>query len=244
MEEEEEKNATSEGMEIQYCSSRIMSPEIVEIVEDNNSVTTSRSEVSANDVYVAVGKDDLDVLKWALDHAVSPGARVFLVHVFPPITYIPTPVGKLSKSRLSKEQARVYINEEHNRRRNLLQKYIRLCNEAKVTVDTVLLESNTTAKAILELITVLNITNLVVGTKRTPCSRRLGKKMAEGKFIKKNAPEFCEVTIVHDGKKVEDNQQVKELVHSSLASSPSEPEIARQSERNFFECVCFSGKFN
>lgn len=113
-------------------------------------------------------------------------------------------VGKLSKSQLSKEQVRVYINEEHNRRRNLLQKYIRLCNEAKVqnsalcsqmtvnhrphtrewmmrtfffvpiwqvTVDTVLLESNMTAKAILELITVLNITNLVVGTKRTPCSR-------------------------------------------------------------------------
>lgn len=90
MEEEEEKKATSEGMEIQYCSTRIMSPEIVEIVEDNNSVTTSRED-SANDVYVAVGKDDLDVLKWALDHAVSPGARVFLVHVFPPITYITTP---------------------------------------------------------------------------------------------------------------------------------------------------------
>ena len=205
-----------------------------------------------------------------------------------------------------------------------------------------------TTKAILELITVLNITNLVVGTKRTPCSRqyacfliqlgfcrfivvdliqismirqyicllqiqlramhtivfiaaslgnlafirinfhaylyktelklqlltkllskstdrvtgdskpmslrfnglcssffrRLGKKMAKGKFIKKNAPEFCEVTIVHDGKKVVDNQQVQELVHLSLASSPSKPEIARQSERNFFECVCFSGKFN
>lgn len=68
--------------------------------------------------------------------------------------------------------------------------------------------------------------------------------MAKGKFIKKNAPEFCEVTIVHDGKKVVDNQQVQELVHSSLASSPNKPEIARQSERNFFECVCFSGKFN
>ncbi|GMY14925.1 U-box domain-containing protein 33-like isoform X2 [Fagus crenata] len=240
---EEENNGSSEGMEIQYCSTRIMSPEIVEIVEDNNSLTTSR-DVSVNDVYVAVGKDDLDVLKWALDHAVSPGARVFLVHVFPPITYIHTPVGRLSKSQLSKDQVRVYINEEHNRRKSLLQKYIRLCNEAKVIVDTVLIESNMTAKAILELIPVLNITNLVVGTKGTPCSRRLRKKMAKGKFIKKNAPEFCEVTIVHDGKKVVESQQVNELVHSSLASSPSRPEIMRQSERNFFECVCFSGKFN
>ena len=38
-------------------------------------------------------------------------------------------------------------------------------------MDTVLIESDMTAKAILELIPVLNITNLVVGTKGTPCSR-------------------------------------------------------------------------
>lgn len=88
MEEANYGGQAAEGMEIQYCSAvRIMSPEIVEIVEDNKT-----SVSSVKDVYVAVGKDDMDVLKWALDHlAVSPGARVFLVHVFPPITYIPTP---------------------------------------------------------------------------------------------------------------------------------------------------------
>ena len=43
-------------------------------------------------------------------------------------------VGRLSRSQLSKEQLKVYINEENNRRRNLLQKYIRLCTDAKVCV--------------------------------------------------------------------------------------------------------------
>jgi hypothetical protein len=82
--EEANYGGQAEEMEIQYCSSRIMSPEIVEIIEDNKT--------TVKDVYVAVGKDDMDVLQWALDnHAVSPGARVFLVHVFPPITYIHTP---------------------------------------------------------------------------------------------------------------------------------------------------------
>ncbi|XP_059657967.1 U-box domain-containing protein 33-like isoform X2 [Cornus florida] len=149
-----------------------ISPEIVEIREDSKSeIMSSTRDGGANDVYVAVGKDDLDVLKWALDHVVvSPGARVFLVHVFPPITYIPTPVGRLSRSQLSQEQVRVYINEENNRRRNLLTKYIRLCTDAKVTVDTMLLEGNNVAKAILDLIPVLNITNLVMGTKRPPSS--------------------------------------------------------------------------
>jgi len=41
----------------------------------------------------------------------------------------------------------------------------------QVTVDTMLLESNSTAKAILELIPVLNIRHLVMGTKRLPRSR-------------------------------------------------------------------------
>lgn len=231
-----------EGLEIQYCNRRIMSPEIVEIAEETKSVVSSRDQV-VHDVYVAVGKDDLDVLKWALDHALSPGARVFLVHVFAPLSYISTPVGRLSRSQLTQEQLRVYVNEEHNRRRNLLQKYICLCNEAKIAVDTVLLESNVTAKAILELIPVLNITNLVMGTKRPPSSRRLRKKMAKGEFVRKNAPDFCEVVIVHDGKKVVDSQKVKQPPCPSQEFSPARTGITgRHSERNFFECVCFSGK--
>ncbi|KAJ8748079.1 hypothetical protein K2173_012239 [Erythroxylum novogranatense] len=136
---------------VQYCTARIMSPEIVELGEDSKSYNNSRDR-SFNDVYVAVGKDDLEILKWALHHVVTPGARVFLIH-----------------------QIRGYLNEESNKRRSLLQKYIRLCNDSKVTVDTMLIESKDTAQAILDLIPVLNITSL--------------------------APDYCEVSIVHDGKR-------------------------------------------
>lgn len=74
-----------------------MSPEIVENLEiqeedsKSTSVTESTSkDVVLNDVYVAVGKDDTDVLNWTLDNAASPGStRVFLVHFFPPISHIP-----------------------------------------------------------------------------------------------------------------------------------------------------------
>ncbi|XP_058227435.1 U-box domain-containing protein 52-like [Rhododendron vialii] len=219
----------------------VMSPEIVEIGEDSKSVTISSRDCGMNDVYVAVGKKDLDVVKWALDHAISPGARVFLVHVFPPITYISTPVGRLSRSQLTQEQVRFYVNEENNRRRNVLQKYIQLCTDAKVTVDTVLLESNSTGKAILELIPVLNITYLVMGTKRPPASRRLIKGTGKGEFVQKKAPDYCEVTIVYDGKKLTDSQKV---VPTAVASDRRRrPEIAtRQPERNFLDCICFSAK--
>lgn len=70
--------------------------------------------------------------------------------------------------------------------------------------------------------------------------------MATGEFVKKNAPDFCEVIIVHDGKKVVDSPQVKDAVHSSpAASSLARPEITGcHSKKKFFECVCFAGKFN
>ncbi|KAJ7945821.1 U-box domain-containing protein 33-like [Quillaja saponaria] len=207
-----------------------ISPEIVEIVEDTNSIIGNQ-EVFVKDIYVAVGKDDLDVVRWALDHAVIPGSRIFLIHVFPPITYIPTPVGKLSRSQLNQEQVRVYVKEEYNRREYLLHKYIQLCSDAKITVDTVLLESDSTAKAIVDLIPVLNINNLVIGTKKPPCIRRSKKKVAKGEFVKKYAPQFCEVTLVYDGKKVVNGQQMTEQ-----ASSPQKSKVRG---RIFFECLSF-----
>ncbi|XP_058189881.1 U-box domain-containing protein 52-like [Rhododendron vialii] len=237
-------NARPDEEHCEYRSNwQVMSPEIVEIGEGNKTVSISSRDCGMNDVYVAVGKNDLDVVKWALDHAmISPGARVFLVHVFPPITYISTPVGRLSRSQLTPEQVRFYVNEENNRRRNVLQKYIQLCAEAKVTVDTMLLESNSTAKAILDLIPVLNITYLVMGTKRPPASRRLIKGLGNGEFVQKKAPDYCEVAIVYDGKKLMDSQNV---VPSAIASNQRRrPEIITrpEPERNFFDCICFSAK--
>ncbi|XP_008239323.1 PREDICTED: U-box domain-containing protein 52-like [Prunus mume] len=226
-------------------SARALSPEIVEvkeeieeeIEEESRSCSTAAGGTSCEnvkvdrvlkDVYVAVGKDDTDVLKWTLDNAVSPGTRVFLVHVFAPITYIPTPVGRLAKSQLTEDQVRLHINEESNKRRNLLQKYVSLCNDAKVTVETMLLDSKDTAKAILDLIPVLSIIHLVIGTKRPPHSRRVREKLSLGEFVRKNAPDFCEVSIVHEGKKVEADQQVNGQIM---------PANTRHPERSF--CACF-----
>ncbi|KAK4375676.1 hypothetical protein RND71_006353 [Anisodus tanguticus] len=207
-----------------------MSGEIEEIGEDIKS-TISSKDAEINDVYVAVGKNDLHVLQWALDHVICPGFRISLVHIFPPIKYIPTPVGNLSRSQLSKMQVQVYINEESNRRKNLLEKYIHLCNDAKVPVDTMLVESNSPAKALLDLIPIVNITSLVIGTRPSHSARRAKKGRDIGEYVKMNAPKFCEVKVVG---------QVQQPKHSF---NRRQPEIARNSERNFLECICFSGKF-
>lgn len=227
-----------------------VAPEIIEIIEEENDEFKgeSRDDQAASkdkDVYVAVGKDDMEVLKWVVTHAIMPGDRINLIHIFPPISYISTPVGRLWVGQLSPEQAKIYAIEEHNRRKNLLHKYIRLCIEHKVNVDTILIESNEITKAILDLIPVLNMTSLVMGTKNPPSSRRLIKGPSKGTVIKKNAPENCKVTLVYTGKKHMDNREMVNHVSSSfLASNDKRSKVAQQKyEGNYKQCTCFPVKF-
>ncbi|KAK2409199.1 hypothetical protein P8452_70773 [Trifolium repens] len=215
-------------------SIQILSTEIVEIVEDGKSITINKDR-RVDDLYVAVGEDDLDVVKWALDHAVSPGSRIFLVHVSPPITLIPTPVGMLERNQLTPQQVRRYLNEVNNKRKDLLQKYIQLSTEAKVTAETLILESKFKGKAILDLISILNITNLVLGIKKLPCKRR-NDKLSEGVLVKKNAPKTCDVTLIYNGEVFMSDAFVDQQMPSYCLFSRN-----NDSKRKFFQCICFSG---
>lgn len=202
-----------------------VSSEIEEVPEDEKNKTVGK-ESGADDTYVAVGKDDMDVVKWALDHAVSPSSRVLFIHVSPPLALIPTPLGNLPRSQLNQQQVTSHENEEINRRNNILQKYLQLSNDAQVSAETLHLESNDTAKAILELIYVLNIKNLVMGIKKPP--RSWGKtKLSRGEIVKHNAPEFCDVALVYEG-----NEVLKSSQHRHHSSG------------RFLSCLCFSGRMN
>ncbi|KAK7330535.1 hypothetical protein VNO77_24730 [Canavalia gladiata] len=215
-------------------SRHMLSTEIVEIVEDGGSITSNKDR-RVDDLYVAVGKDDLDVVKWALDHGVSPGSRIFLIHVSSPITLIPTPVGKFERSQLTPQQVRLYLSEVNIKRKDLLQKYIQQSTEAKVTAETLLLESHDTGKAILDLISILNITNLVMGIKKLPYTRR-SNKLSKGEFVKKNAPISCEVTLVYNGEVFVSDPYVDGLgSYGPVSHSKS------HSKNNFLHCMCFSG---
>ncbi|KAG9446486.1 hypothetical protein H6P81_012614 [Aristolochia fimbriata] len=214
----------------------VMSPEIVEIGEESKSFVGD-----AKDVYVAVGKDDMDALKWALQNSVFPGSRVFLIHVCSPINSIPTPVGKLSKSQVGADQWKSYVNQENVRRGNILQKYVRLCADSKVPVETVLIESDLTAKAIVDLISVLNITRLVMGTRKSSSSAYRGlrrKGLRKSEFLRKNAPAFCEVFIISGGSNVPE----KEAGLGSESSSSPSTTSREEPESKFLDCFCFSGR--
>lgn len=70
--------------------------------------------------------------------------------------------------------------------------------------------------------------------------RRLSRKgQGKGEYVQKYAPEYCKVTLVYDKKKMKVDQRSQD----STASNQRSQVVRQNSERHFFECVCFSGKF-
>ncbi|XP_050370450.1 U-box domain-containing protein 35 [Argentina anserina] len=161
-----------------------------------------------NCVYVAVGKSEssMDALNYAVRQLLlSPNTILYLIHVFPEIKYIPSPLGKLPKSQVSSEQVESFMAQESGKRRQLLQKYIDACSAAKVKVDTLLIESDMIAKAIVDLIPILNIRKLVLGTDKSNLRKLMSGKGASGiaDQVLQSAPqEGCEINIICQGNQV------------------------------------------
>ncbi|XP_068643909.1 U-box domain-containing protein 33-like [Aristolochia californica] len=192
-------------------------------------------EEIAEDVYVAVGDDGSSVaaLMWALKHVAKPTSSVYLIHIFPEVHRIPTPLGKFPKNQVRAEQVEVYMNEQRQKRTAMLQKFLNLCSASQVNVDTILIESDNNSKAILDLIPILNVRKLVLGTTK-PSSRKLKEGNGTAEQIQKNAPESCEVKIICHG----------EEVSGEIVSSPSSADCSSSSleekEKNSTYCTCFN----
>ncbi|KAI3911297.1 hypothetical protein MKX01_004524, partial [Papaver californicum] len=59
------------------------------------------------------------------------------------------------------------MNKKIEQRKQFLDEILSLCSGCKVKVDTLLIESNDVAKALIDLILILNIEKLVIGTKKS-----------------------------------------------------------------------------
>ncbi|CAL5344327.1 U-box domain-containing protein 36 [Camellia sinensis] len=258
IEEEKEEESWSEVFEI---DNREPMPAIKE--EFDGSVFSFDFQNGEDVVYVAVGKTDsesssMDALVWTLNHVATPSTLVFLIHIFPELRFIPTPLGKMPISQVNPEQKENHMNQERSKRREFLQKFLDVCSASKVKVDTILIESDMEAKALLDLIPILNIRKLVLGTNKSSLKKlrsRRGNGIADQ--VLQNAPEFCEVKIICEGKEVMmdvDNAMMTQSPSPSsrgnLVDSPSSrapPEevkvvVADQKNNDSFRCTCFKPK--
>ncbi|KAL0889398.1 hypothetical protein Bca101_013381 [Brassica carinata] len=191
---------------------------------EGTSGTVSSS--GEDNVYVGVGKGDssMEALRWALDNLIpSSSTLLFLIHVFPETHFIPYPLGRLAREQASQEQLEVFMSQEREKRRTLLNKFLQACSASKVKVETILVESDSVAKAIQDLITILNIKKLVIGIDKSNSRKAKsmkGNSVAE-QIMRSSAAETCEVKVICQGKEIEIEKPVTER-------SPSKPSIQLQ----------------
>ncbi|KAJ8437634.1 hypothetical protein Cgig2_005385 [Carnegiea gigantea] len=230
--------------------------EIIEIAEEDGKAvlsdqsrppdTTSSSlfsidmDTAKDVVYVAVGETEtsMDALLWTLNHALHPpNALVCLVHVFPPLKFVPGPMGagKVPMSQVSPELADSYLAQHKSQMRQLMGRYMDKCTayqantntktklNCQVPADTILIESDSVANAILELTSVLKTPKLVVGISKSKLRKLRGQKASGivAHQILQNAPVGCEIKIVCKGKDVSDQGSASSPSRSkSPAASP------------------------
>ncbi|CAL5199626.1 unnamed protein product [Lathyrus oleraceus] len=230
---------------------------ISEIEEEENTINhhhhhldTIDNEIEEEDsIYVAVGKSDtsMEALSWTLNNLTTHSTMLYLIHVFPEIKHIPHPlgVGMIARNQVSGEQVEIYMEQERNKRRQLLHKFIQSCSLSNVKVDTILIESDFIAKAILDLIPILQISNLVIGANKFHLRKsrsRKGNGVADQ--VVQNAPESCKVRIISEGKEVKDEQVMMMMTPSpKIIATTNSATNVNTKENDSVLCVCFKPKF-
>ncbi|TKY72281.1 U-box domain-containing protein 35 [Spatholobus suberectus] len=225
---------------------------VSEIEEENSShlhltsdgptpmVTISEEENENEDtVYVAVSKSQssMEALSWTLNNLATPSTMLYLIHVFPETKLLPNPlgVGMIPREQVSPEQVESYMDQERGKRRELLYTFLQSCSASKVKVDTILIESDLIAKAIIDLIPILQIRKLVIGASKSQI-RKLRSRKGSGiaDQILQNAPESCKVSIVSEGK------EVNEQITRAIANDTSMSQKNKEQQNASVSCVCFN----
>ncbi|XP_004507584.1 U-box domain-containing protein 35-like [Cicer arietinum] len=191
----------------------------------------------------------MEALSWTLNNLITTHTTIlYLIHVFPEIKHIPHPlgVGMVPRNQVSAEQVESYMAQERAKRRLLLHKFIHSCSISKVKVDTILIESDFVAKAILDLIPILQITNLVIGANKSHLrklrSRKLGKCSVADEIMQ-NVPQSCNVRIICEGKEVNDQMMSSPSPQNQIITTTSANIINTKENNDSVLCICFKPKF-
>lgn len=162
----------------------------------------------AEKVYVAVGNDLQDgfkTLEWTLRKWSSHPISIVILHVTYNISkeYVYTPFGKLPASAVSEEKLEVLKKFEQEKIDKFLSKYITFCGKVKAEILKVKKNDEPIQKLILDLISELQITKLVMGFTFMKSSSWKSKSTISGSFyVFQNKPDFCELYIICGGKQV------------------------------------------
>ncbi|KAI5068289.1 hypothetical protein GOP47_0016634 [Adiantum capillus-veneris] len=126
-------------------------------------------------------------------------------------------VGYLPYNQANEECRRQAKQQQLRVTEKLLQKYQRICEKKKVDLKVNCVESSSIQQAVVEQVSKLGISKLVVGSSSKSKLKRLLKGSKTAAIVAQNVPGFCAVMVVRNGRL----SSVKDADHSlqSIGSS-------------------------
>lgn len=141
------------------------------------------------------GKGSRRAVRWAAEHLVPIYDRLVLVHVIPAITSVPTPSGdSIPIEELNANVVEMYVKEIKVKAEEIFIPFKKLCKTKKI--ETLVLESDNPASALLTYVTDFSIKSLVMGSSTSCFITRKLKANGLPSLVLKHAPEACEVYVV------------------------------------------------
>ncbi|KAK4266842.1 hypothetical protein QN277_023710 [Acacia crassicarpa] len=168
-----------------------------EIVEEPNTSAVNDT------IYVAVAKElkeSKSNLTWAIQN--SGGNKICILHVHVPATMIPLMGTKFPASSLEEQVVEAYREVERQNMHKSLNEYLLLCSRKGVRAETLLLETESIEKGIVELVSQHGIRKLVVGAAsgNRHCRKTSDLKSKKAIYVSEHAPAYCRIRFLCKGR--------------------------------------------
>ncbi|KAF5954767.1 hypothetical protein HYC85_007623 [Camellia sinensis] len=193
----------------------------------NQRGNTGNGNANGNEVIVAIDKDKGSqyALKWAIDHLLSRGQNVTLIHVKQRPSSIPTTMGiQVSLSDVHDGVAKAFKNQVDNQAKELFLPFRAFCTRKDIKCNEIILEDMDVAKVLCDYVRVNLIDTLVVGAPSKNSFVRRFKTSDVPTNVSKGAPEFCSVYVIAKGKILS--------VRSATIPVPNPPPRPQQNQSN------------
>ncbi|KAL0343003.1 UNVERIFIED_CONTAM: putative U-box domain-containing protein 50 [Sesamum angustifolium] len=159
-------------------------------------------------VYVAIGTDwgdGFSTLQWTLRKWSNHGISIVILHAANTTCkdYVYTPLGRLPSSSVSEEKLMVLEKSEEAKSDKILSQYIAFCGRVKAEVIKLEKNEQPLHKQIVEVISSLRITKLVMSLAFMKLSSWKSRTVISGTFyVLRQKPDFCNLFVICGGRLV------------------------------------------
>ncbi|KAM0923201.1 hypothetical protein ACQ4PT_005748 [Festuca glaucescens] len=141
------------------------------------------------------GRASRRAARWAAANFATVPGRVALVHVIPPVYFVPSPTGeRVPVERMEAEVVEMYAQDRRARAQDVFLPFRRLCGRR--SVETVVLEGDSVAEALARYAAESGVRNLVLGSASLTWFRRILRLQDVPTIVLKAMPCSCNVFLV------------------------------------------------